>query len=410
MPLFVVLYLKSNVVLVGIVSSVSSAASVPALIFWGNISDRIKKRKIFILIGFFGSFASLMLVLTVHNITSYLIMLIAFQIIAMASVPVSTLLILENSSRDLWPSIMGKFNSYNAIGTVAGIGSGIAFLTLYSYKGSAVLPYVYIISAMVYLAAGISSIFTLKEPQIIIKRNRLNWIYTVRLFERLRFFPTHIIHTGINSNGHKISMDLKRYLVVTFILMAAFQIFFVPYPVFVLKRFSATDNEIYIMYLLNSLMSAITFFPAGKYIKYIGSNRMLIYSVSLRAVIFTVMGILTISASGLYYFILFILVYGMLGGIWSFISISEITSISNMADKNTRGKVIGYYNSLNGAGQIFGSLLSGFIAYDISYLFDFILSSLIIVSMIVYIIKMNPPDISVKIRPSRVSQKGEKDS
>ncbi len=393
---------------VGIVSSVSSAAAVPALIFWGDISDKIKKRKIFILIGFFGSFASLMLVITVHDIYTYLGMLIAFQIIAMASVPVSTLLILENSSRDLWPSIMGKFNSYNAIGTVLGIGSGIIFLTVYSDKGPSVLPYVYMLSAIVYLLAGLSALFTLKEPQVIIKRNRLNWIYTVRLFERLRFFPTHIIHTGINTNNHRISLDLRRYLIVTFILMAAFQIFFVPYPVFVLNRFHATEDEIYIMYLINSLMSAMTFFPAGRYIKYIGSNRMLIYSISLRAMIFIIMGIITINASGLYYFILFIAIYGILGGVWSFISISEVTSISNMADQATRGKVIGYYNSLNGAGQIVGSLLSGFIAYDISYLFDFILASLIILSVIFYIIKISPPDINIK--PSRVSQKGERDS
>ncbi|EQB70226.1 MAG: hypothetical protein AMDU1_APLC00069G0013, partial [Thermoplasmatales archaeon A-plasma] len=37
-PLFVVIYLHYSVVYVGIISSLSSAASVPALIFWGNLS------------------------------------------------------------------------------------------------------------------------------------------------------------------------------------------------------------------------------------------------------------------------------------------------------------------------------------------------------------------------------------
>ncbi|WP_061951338.1 hypothetical protein [Acidiplasma cupricumulans] len=51
-PLFIVVYLHSNVVFVGLVTSISSMASVPALIMWGDLSDKFKKRKIFILIGF----------------------------------------------------------------------------------------------------------------------------------------------------------------------------------------------------------------------------------------------------------------------------------------------------------------------------------------------------------------------
>ena len=58
LPLFVVIYLHASVIDVGTISSIASAASVPALIFWGNLSDSIGKRKIFLLIGFFGSLLS----------------------------------------------------------------------------------------------------------------------------------------------------------------------------------------------------------------------------------------------------------------------------------------------------------------------------------------------------------------
>ena len=123
----------------------------PALIFWGNLSDKIKKRKIFILIGFFGSFFSLIIIFFVHNIPGYMLMLILFQIITMAGVPVSTLLILEDSEKNMWPKVMGKFNSFSAIGTVIGLGAGVIILELFAGEGKIMLPYLYVISSLLFL-------------------------------------------------------------------------------------------------------------------------------------------------------------------------------------------------------------------------------------------------------------------
>ncbi len=394
-PLFIVFYLKSNVEYVGIVTSIASLAAVPALVFWGNLSDKIKKRKIFILIGFLGSFFSLLIIFFVHSIPEYMLMLILFQIIAMASVPVSTLLILENTEKTMWSKIMGKFNSFSAIGTVIGLGSGVIILTLFSNSGKMILPYLYVISSFIYLIAGILSFITLKEPNKTINRKRLGFIYTLHIIERVRYFPTHILHIP-GENKIKIPGNLKIYLVTTLVLMLGFQLFFIPYPVFVIKKFNANENDIYIMYLINSLFSAITFIPAGKYINIIGSNKMLSYSVSIRIILFLFIGLISFFVyDTISFLILFIILYGIFGGIWSFIGISEITSISNMCESTIRGKIIGYYNSLNGVGQIIGSGLSGFIALDISYSVDFILAGIVVLSGLIIMLKSRPPDIAL---------------
>ncbi len=378
----------------GLVSAISSLASVPALIMWGNLSDKIKRRKIFIVIGFVGSFLSLLLVLVVHTISTYMSMLILFQIVAMASVPVSTLLILENSDKSSWSSVMGKFNSYSAIGTVLGLGIGVLILTFFSSMGRELIPYLYVVAAWFYLIAGIISILVLKEPKTEISRGKIGYLFALHAIERVRYFPTHLVHIPGKENKIKIPDHLKLYLITTLILMMGFQLFFIPYPVFVIDRMNASENDIYIMYLLNSLFSAATFIPAGKYINYIGSNRMLSISTSIRVVLFLVMGIVSFFVfDTVGYLLLFIVMYGVFGAIWSFIGISEITSISNMATTLIRGKVIGYYNSLNGVGQIIGAGLSGFIAYDIGYSFDFILSAIIVLSGLLIIFYSKPPDI-----------------
>lgn len=361
---------------------------------WGNLSDKIKRRKIFIIIGFVGSFLSLLLVLVVHTVSTYMSMLILFQIVAMASVPVSTLLILENSDKSSWSNVMGKFNSYSAIGTVLGLGIGVLILTFFSGMGRKLIPYLYIVAAWFYLVAGIISILVLKEPKTEISRGKIGYLFALHAIERVRYFPTHLVHIPGKENKIKIPDHLKLYLITTLILMMGFQLFFIPYPVFVIDRMNASENDIYIMYLLNSLFSAATFIPAGRYINYIGSNRMLSISTSIRVVLFLVMGVVSFFVfDTVGYLLLFIVMYGVFGAIWSFIGISEITSISNMATTLIRGKVIGYYNSLNGVGQIIGAGLSGFIAYDIGYSFDFILSAIIVLSGLLIIFYSKPPDI-----------------
>ena len=76
-PLFVTEGLAGNVAQVGIISAISSLASVPANIIWGNLSDTLKKRKIFVLIGFIGLAIPLLLMGLSTDIQTYYLTSIA---------------------------------------------------------------------------------------------------------------------------------------------------------------------------------------------------------------------------------------------------------------------------------------------------------------------------------------------
>ena len=245
------------------------------------------------------------------------------------------------------------------------------------------------------------SSLVLKEPKRKINREKINFLYTVRVIERIRYIPTHILHIPKIENEKRIRIPsyLKKYLIMALIFMMGFQLFFVPYPVFMIREFNATNNEIYIMYLLNSLMSATTYMPASRYMNYIGSNRMLSYAVLLRIVLFVVIGIISFFIiNNIFYLIFYIFMYGFFGAIWSFIGLSEVTSISNMSDASVRGKVVGFYNSFNGIGQIIGSGLSGIIAVSIGYSGDFFIAALVVLSGFIILLKTNPPDIDIVIK------------
>jgi len=381
-PLFVVLYLHSNVGYVGIVSALSSAASVPALIFWGNLSDKFKKRKIFIFIGFVGAFFSLLLILVTKTLEMYILTLIIFQFIAVASTPVATILILESTVEKKWPNVMSTFNIFSYIGLIAGLAVGLVLIDLYANLGYRLLPELYIVAAIIYLSAGISAIFLLPEPVKKLHRNvgPLANVFSMRTTEKIRYFPSQVIHTisfrGKNGTT-KLTKRTKKYIFYTGFLMFAFQLFFVPFPVFMIDKLGGTQDEIFIMYLLNDVASAIAFLFSGKLLNTIGIGKTLGIALFSRVGILVFATLLALSFNTINFALyLGVAVYAIMGLFWSFISISWSTSISKLALPENRGKAIGYYNSFLGIGQIVSGVTAGLIALYFGYPVTFALAAI----------------------------------
>ena len=382
MTLFVVIYLGLGVFYVGIASALASAAAVPALIFWGNLSDRIRKRKAFILIGFYGAFASLLLILLVHNIWAYLAVMMIFQIVVMASVPVSTLIIVENSTEKAWPGAISKFNGISALGTIAGLIAGSAMILLIIGEIPSNLPMFYVLAGAVYAIASLSVSLTVPEPRSNIPRRKLWKINSIRVFEKVRYFPNAVIHVISKSeNGGKpLTADLKRYLLSTTFLMFGFQIFFVAFPVFVLERLGASQADIFILYLANAIGSAVGYRFAGNLSSRYGDRKMTAIALAIRIILFLAMGIMAFTITSYVDVWIAVVVYGVLGGLWSFIGLGQITGVSRLAGKALRGKAIGYYNSLNGVAQIIAGVGAGLIAFYLGYGPDFIIAAIIVLT------------------------------
>ena len=380
-PLFISLYFRQNVVFVGIASSLSSLSSVVALILWGNISDNVKKRKIFILIGFMGSFLSLFFIMFTTNILDYIGILVVYQFFAMASVPVSTLLVIENEIESQWSKTVAVFSAISTIGTVVGLSLGLV-IVVRNPSSIEILKDIYLISAFIYLVAFILAYFLLKESSTKIRRSRIPNIFSVRSFERTRYAPSYVVHIVRlfgKKKGVKTSRSLMLYIILCGLLMVGFQTFFTPYPVFLIDKYNATEDIVYTMYLLNSAFSVVSFNLSGNYIKKRSLQKAIYIPLAVRMVVFAATCI--IPFLGLYsfgYMILIILIYGAMGFVWSYISITQITSVTTMADMETRGRAIGYYNSILGVGQIIGAFISGYIVIYLGFGGDFMIAAFIV--------------------------------
>ncbi|EQD66983.1 major facilitator superfamily permease, partial [mine drainage metagenome] len=172
-------------------------------------------------------------------------------------------------------------------------------------------------------------------------------------------------------------------------------LFFIPYPVFAIQRLGANEVEIYIMYILNSGLGALTYQYTGRVNNRIGIRKSLTIALVSRVSIFSIFGAISfIMSQSSLWILTALVVYGALGSLWSFIGIAETASVSLKSPKPSRGKTIGYYNSLNGAGQIFGGLASGVISQYVGYSVDFLVAAILVIAGTSLILKRTPSNVS----------------
>ncbi len=408
-PLFISFYFHRGVVFVGIASSLSSLSSVLALILWGNISDNVMKRKIFVLIGFFGSFISLLFIIFTNTIYSYIGILVLFQFFSMASVPVSTLLVIENEHESQWAKTVSVFSAISTIGTVGGLTLGL-IIVLNDSSSVSTLKDIYLMGSLIYLVAFFLAFFLLRESKVKVKRSSLSGLFSIRTFERTRYAPSYVIHViklfG-RKKGVKIGRDLWLYLLLSGFLMVGFQTYFTPYPVFLIENYHASEGVVYTMYLLNSAFSVVSFNMASGYIRRLSLEKAIYIPLIIRMVVFSLTSIIPfLGLVSFGFMIIVVLVYGAMGFVWSFIGITQITKVTKLADKNTRGRAIGYYNSILGSGQILGAFISGFIVTSFGYTGDFLIASLMVGIGFVGSFVLNKSKINLNREPN--SSKTEK--
>lgn len=393
-PLFVVLFLKYGVVWDGIVYSLISAASVPALLLWGNLSDSVKKRKIFVLIGFFGAAAGLAPIFFIHTMSMYIILLVVAQVVGMASIPVSNLLIFESTRQSQWSSVMATFSMVSSTGTVLGLVIGAVMVFTYGTGVDALIPAFYLLAGMIYVLALASAVIILREPSRNINRAKLAPFFSLRVTERVRYFPSNVIHIISDrklKSMNKLSPPLRHYIYSSAFLMFGFQLFILAFPVYVIQSDGGTTEDIFYLYLINAIFSTLTFRLAGNFIRLKGGKKSLTLSLTSRIIIFGVASMLPyVVMQKTDALIAAMIIYAVVGAFWGFISIGQISYVSDNAKPKQRGRAVGYYNSFFGFGQIGGSFISGFLSEYLGYSADFAIASLVVLTGTIMILRYYP--------------------
>src|SRR5437867_1580425 len=255
--------LGGSVADVGAVAAASSIASVPAFIGWGNLSDRMHRRKVFVLIGFLGTALSLFAMGVSRNVSDFYLANLLAGVLGAASAPVGTVLILETTKQDGWASRIAVFSRIGGIGWITGLVLGLAWLEVAQLGESQEMRALFVIGAALALLSGLLAWRWIGEPAERVERKHLDLVDLHWRVERLRYLPMRVLHV-LDLRNHigrppRYSPALRRYLAIVFLLFSGFTAFYAIFPVFLRDVAGLTTAQVFAVFVASQVASAIAY-------------------------------------------------------------------------------------------------------------------------------------------------------
>lgn len=392
-PLFVTDVLRGNIAQVGAITAVSSVASVPSFIVWGNLSDFLRRRRRFVILGFVGMAISMLAMGLSTSLLHYFVGNLLLGLLATAAAPIGTVLVMELSRKEEWAPRLGQFSAIGGAGWVAGLIVGALWMELgvLGWGEEEILRTLFLLSAGFALLSAALAARLIPEPPSTLPRREFH-LHEVPLWimERAKYLPNRVLHIVGLFNHHqeggrkreppKFSRTLWFFFVISLILYTGFTAFYVAFPVF-LNEAAVPKSQIFIVYLASSVAAALTYGGAGRLCQRWGSRRVQLTATSARVLFFpSFILVLEFPGPAEVRFGLLLVLHAVVGTCWALISVSGNALASELAPESSRGEALGLFNAIAGTGAIIGALVGGFVAEFFGFAWEFVVASLFVLA------------------------------
>jgi len=370
---------------VGRVTALAALAGVPASVFWGNLSDRPGRRRPFLLLGFLGFAASTLLIGLGHSVSQVLIVSTLGALFSTAIEPVASALVLDNVPQDRWPESLGRFNQIGGWSFVAGLLVGTAWLALLPGQWGPALA----MRGLFLTAGGIASLSLaltlgwLHEPLTVRGRRRFHPIFhaqpglaiqakarqALSHLPRLRYF---VLRPAFLAQVRQhLRNALGRYYLCSLLSFFAIHVGFVPFPIFLTDTLGATNAQVFLISLIKFTIDALLYVPMGRVVQRRRGIGLLAQATAVRVGIFGLFALIALVRPGPIGLVVVTFVHIFSGVTWAAIAVSGTTAVAMLAPKGVKGRALGLYNAIIGAGGIAGSLAGGYLAQVFGYAVSF---------------------------------------
>ncbi len=394
LPVFIVLAIGGTVGEVALISVAASLAAVPSLIFWGGATDRMKWRKHFIVLGFLGRSVAYTAMGFSVGTGGLLFANILMGLLASASTPAMSILILESFNRKVWSEKIGLFNKVAGIGNLAGIALGAIWIAIMpAMLGLDVsLRLLFLINAVLALVGTWLAFILVIEPDEKISRESLykHILQIIRwAHERRRYLPERIYSFFSLTHLRNVGETSRRrdgyigwFLSATFIYNIGAIGFFTISPVFLIQNLGMSGAIVFALSFVQALASTVLFKRIGRY-----SDRRnkvsLLFSAKCSRVLLMVLYVVTVPILTLSsdLAMLFLLALHLGFGIgWAIIADTQLPIAIGAGDGEHKGSHAGVFNAAVGLGAIAGGAMGGILATAIGFTEAILICAAIILS------------------------------
>lgn len=401
-PLYV-LHLGGGVGDIGLITALGNLIAVPASIIWGTLSDRWNSRKVFVVIGFLGIAVTFLSMGFVQPLSLLMLLNASYMLFWMSSASVVTILIIEKEERGNWDNKIGSFNLNSGLGWALGLAVGLAWTSLVpGLMGEGLtFRYLFIILGTSSLAGAIIA-FRVIPGDIKFDRSKFRGRLVEAgdmITERFRYLPIHLYYLlkpkKLFSVADRFGPNLTAFLIAVGLIYTGFTTFFIPLPAYFKTVIGLDNGTIYLLFIANSLSSALFYRSASGLIRRVGPLKALRSSLLLRIVLLPAIIVPFLFVQNVTTRLIVVsLFFALMGVSWALINVSNLVVTSRLSPGSIKGQVFGFYNGVSGLSAVFGSLIGGYVAKSGSYLMTFLLASLF-VSLGLGIIRMKVKETAI---------------
>lgn len=386
-PLYVV-ELGGDAFDLGILAAVAAFVGIPGAVLFGKLADRRGPRREYVL-GALGVLAAM--VVTIPMIDSITLVIVANGAVWFAfaaAMPVLTMHAVSNASSNSWSERIAQLNKYQGVGWAFGlllgtVWTGATGLHVDSAEAIRTCFLAAGVLAVVGIVIGVRTIPPTTTGTPPKARRRIAVRRAGRFDIRSVTFPFTVSRADIAGvNPRRFSSRFTPRLAVYFIavvgIFTGFSAFFAPLPAF-LTGVGFDTESIFLLYLISSLSSAITFGTVGRLASVHDVPIIQAAGLFTRGIAFPIVAIIGIVlGAGLSGFVALIVVFSVIGVTWAIITVTAGTIVTALAPVAIRGEALGVYAALTAMAGGIGALLGGTIAAH-----DFFTSFLVAGTLIV---------------------------
>ena len=378
LPLFVVQVVGGSVADVGQVVSLTALASVPGSILWGNLSDRLGRRRPFLMLGFLGFSLSALLIGLASSIPQILVVSAIGSLLSAAIGPVASALVLDEVPEERWAESFGLFSQIGGWSFVVGMLVGTAWLTLLPkwWGTGPAMRGMFLFAGGVAALSLILTLAWLPEPQVSRARRpfhpRFVGRMAVSVVERALFHPPRpwyfvLRPAFLHQARQHLRNALGRYYLCSLLLFFAINVGFVPFPIFLTDTLGATNAQAFLISLIKSTADTFLYVPMGRVVQRRRGIGLLAQAAATRVTIFGLFALVALIRPGPIGLAVVALVHVLTGVTWAAIAVSGTTAVAVLAPEGLEGRAMGLYNAIIGAAGIVGSLAGGYLAETLGY-------------------------------------------
>jgi len=389
-PLLALEHFGASAFVVTIIIAASAMSQVPFTILWGNLSDRVPHRKYFLVGSFLATGAAIILIALAHNILTFFWLNVAEGLASAASAPIGTMLLLETRHKRWWPQDIGLFGLISGIGTTVGLALGFVWLFVIGREQailSAMTALLLCAGALAILSAVIAAAW-IEEPAARVERRSVAELVNLHrgVLERVRHYRSRVLNIVqlTRSPGDPLPRREYIFLAALGVMTFGFDVFYGPFPVFLARTLQMGNASVFIVYLAASAASTALFFHSGKVVEWASPKLVFLQSLGARALLillFVWAPIYVLFGLGSPLLVGYVsLLNAGLGVTWAFISTASTMFLIRIVGRAARGRALGLYNAIAGAGGLFGTLLGGFLFTDYGWHFTYLVAGVTVVA------------------------------